>query len=128
MTKLRKAHCSPLLVCEDNLMVFISHSVPFPATRDQSWLEMAPRESQKPFHFPHTSDGKQILISQLFQLNAGKILYFLLAKLMFSTIVSPVTFSVQPTPDPIQRLATKGMWTRTSGISSMVFFTAVTFC
>ena len=27
-----------------------------------AWLEMAPRERQKPFHFLHTSDGKQILI------------------------------------------------------------------
>ena len=27
-----------------------------------SWLEMAPHERQKPFHFLHTSDGKQILI------------------------------------------------------------------
>ena len=32
-------------------------------TFGHSWLEMAPRESQKPFHFLHTSDGKQILIS-----------------------------------------------------------------
>ena len=32
--KLRKAHCSPPLVDEDNSMVFTSHSVPFPATRD----------------------------------------------------------------------------------------------
>ena len=36
MMKLRKAHCSPLLVGEDNSMVFTSHSVPFPATRDLS--------------------------------------------------------------------------------------------
>ena len=34
MRKLRKAHCSPPLVGEDNSMVFTSHSVPFPATRD----------------------------------------------------------------------------------------------
>ena len=34
MTKLRKAHCSPPLVDEDNSMVFTTHSVPFPATRD----------------------------------------------------------------------------------------------
>ena len=34
MRKLRKAHCSPPLVDEDNSMVFTSHSVPFPATRD----------------------------------------------------------------------------------------------
>ena len=34
MMKLRKAHCSPPLVGEDNSMVFTSHSVPFPATRD----------------------------------------------------------------------------------------------
>jgi len=34
MMKLRKAHCSPPLVDEDNSMVFTSHSVPFPATRD----------------------------------------------------------------------------------------------
>ena len=32
--KLRKAHCSPPLVGEDNSMVFTTHSVPFPATRD----------------------------------------------------------------------------------------------
>ena len=32
--KLRKANCSPPLVSEDNSMVFTSHSVPFPATRD----------------------------------------------------------------------------------------------
>ena len=32
-------------------------------TFGHSWLEMAPRERQKPFHFLHTSDGKQILIS-----------------------------------------------------------------
>ena len=32
--KLRKGHCSPPLVGEDNSMVFTSHSVPFPATRD----------------------------------------------------------------------------------------------
>jgi len=32
--KLRKAHCSPPLVGEDNSMVFTSHSVPFPATRE----------------------------------------------------------------------------------------------
>ena len=31
-------------------------------TFSHSWLEMAPRERQKPFHFLHTSDGKQILI------------------------------------------------------------------
>ena len=55
MTKLRKAHCSPPLVDEDNSMVFTSHSVPFP--------EMTPSERQKPFHFLRTSDGKQILIS-----------------------------------------------------------------
>ena len=58
MMKLRKAHCSPQLVGEDNSMVFTSHSVPFPA--GHSWLEMAPRERQKPFYFLHTSDGKQI--------------------------------------------------------------------
>jgi len=34
MVKLIKAHCSPPLVGEDNSMVFTSHSVPFPATRD----------------------------------------------------------------------------------------------
>ena len=28
-----------------------------------SWLEMAPRERQKPFHFLHTSEGKEIIIS-----------------------------------------------------------------
>merc|ERR1711915_199443 len=44
MRKLRKAHCSPPLVDKDNSMVFTSHSVPF--------------------HFLHTSDGKQILISK----------------------------------------------------------------
>ena len=32
--KLRKAHCSPPLVDEDNSMVFTTHSVPFPATRN----------------------------------------------------------------------------------------------
>ena len=32
--KLRKAHCSPPLVGEDNSMVFTTHLVPFPATRD----------------------------------------------------------------------------------------------
>ena len=32
--KLIKDHCSPPLVDEDNSMVFTSHSVPFPATRD----------------------------------------------------------------------------------------------
>ena len=64
--QLRKAHCSPPLVGEDNSMVFTPHSVPFPATSDlRSWLEMAPRERQKPFHFLHTSDGKQILISKM---------------------------------------------------------------
>ena len=31
-------------------------------TFGHSWLEMAPHERQKPFHFLHTSDGKQILI------------------------------------------------------------------
>ena len=34
LRKLRKAHCSPPLVGEDNSMVFTSHSVQFPATRD----------------------------------------------------------------------------------------------
>ena len=34
MMKLRKAHCSPPLVGEDNSMVFTTHSVPFPATHD----------------------------------------------------------------------------------------------
>ena len=34
LCKLRKANCSPPLVGEDNSMVFTSHSVPFPATRD----------------------------------------------------------------------------------------------
>ena len=34
MRKLRKAHCSPPLVGENNSMVFTSHTVPFPATRD----------------------------------------------------------------------------------------------
>ena len=32
--KLRKAHCSPPLVGEDNSMVFTTHLVLFPATRD----------------------------------------------------------------------------------------------
>ena len=32
--KLRKAQCSPPLAGEDISMVFTSHSVPFPATRD----------------------------------------------------------------------------------------------
>ena len=32
--KLREAHCSPPLVGEDNSMVFITHLVPFPVTRD----------------------------------------------------------------------------------------------
>ena len=32
-------------------------------TFGHSWLEMAPRERQTPFHFLHTSDSKQILIS-----------------------------------------------------------------
>ena len=49
---LRKAHCSPPLVGEDNSMVFTSHSV------------LASREGQIPFHFLNTSDGKQILISE----------------------------------------------------------------
>ena len=31
-------------------------------TFSHSWLEMAPGEKQKPFHFLYTSDGKQILI------------------------------------------------------------------
>ena len=35
--KLRKAHCSPPLVGEDNSMVLTSHSVPFPATRCWKW-------------------------------------------------------------------------------------------
>ena len=58
--KLRKAHCSPPLVGEDNSMVVTAHLVPFPATRDLvagngiSW-------ETKPFHFLNTSDGKQIL-------------------------------------------------------------------
>ena len=34
MPKLRKAHCLSPLVGEDNSMVFTTHSVPFPATRD----------------------------------------------------------------------------------------------
>ena len=34
MMKLRKAHCLPPLVREDNSMVFTLHSVPFPATPD----------------------------------------------------------------------------------------------
>ena len=34
LCKLRKIHCSPPLVGEDNSMVFTSHSVPFPATHD----------------------------------------------------------------------------------------------
>ena len=34
LCKLRKVHCSPPLVGEDNSMVFTSHSVPFLATRD----------------------------------------------------------------------------------------------
>ena len=34
MKKLRNAHCSPPLVYEGNSMVFTSHLVPFPATRD----------------------------------------------------------------------------------------------
>ena len=57
--KLRRAHCSPPLVGEDNSMVFTTHSMPFPATRDRghSWLEMAPRERQKPFNFLYTSVG-----------------------------------------------------------------------
>ena len=32
--EIKKAHCSPPLVGEVNSMVFTSHSVPFPATRD----------------------------------------------------------------------------------------------
>ena len=64
--KLRKAHCSPPLVGEDDSMVFTSHSVPFPTTHDLQSLVAGnniSRERQKPFHFLHTSDGKQILIS-----------------------------------------------------------------
>ena len=34
LCKLRKAHCSPSLVDEDNSMVFTLHSVPFAAIRD----------------------------------------------------------------------------------------------
>ena len=55
------------MISETNLMVFTSHSVPLPATRDlwslggHLWQEMAPRERQKLFHFLHTSDCKQIL-------------------------------------------------------------------
>ena len=62
---LRKANFSSLLVGEENSMVFTYHSVPFPATRDLRSLVagLAPLESLKPFHFLHTSDGKQILIS-----------------------------------------------------------------
>ena len=37
MMQLRKAHCSPPLVGEDNSMVFTSHSVPFPATHGWKW-------------------------------------------------------------------------------------------
>ena len=59
--KLRKAQNSHSLFDKHNSMVFTSHSVPFPATCDlRSWLEIAPRERQKPFYFLHTSDGKQI--------------------------------------------------------------------
>ena len=42
----------PLIRCHFQPLVTFGHS----------WLEMAPRESQKPFHFLNTSDGKQILI------------------------------------------------------------------
>ena len=44
----------PLTRCHFQPLVTFGHS----------WLEMAPREGQKPFHFLHTSDGKQILIFQ----------------------------------------------------------------
>ena len=37
-------------------------------TFGHSWLEMALRERQKPFHFLHTSDVKQILIRSLFSI------------------------------------------------------------
>ena len=64
MMKLRKAHCSPPLVNEDNSLVFISHSVPFPATGDLRALVAGNGTSweKKPFHFLNTSDGKQIYI------------------------------------------------------------------
>ena len=64
MMKLRKGHCSPPLVGQDNSMVFTSHWVPCPAIHDlvSLVLEMAARKRQEPFHFLHTNDGKQILI------------------------------------------------------------------
>ena len=40
LCKLRKTHCSPQLVGEDNWIVFTSHSVPFTAIRDL-WSLMA---------------------------------------------------------------------------------------
>jgi len=65
MMKLGKAHCSPPLVDEDNSMILLltpCHFQPL-VTFCHSWLEMAPRERQKPFHSLHTSNGKQILIA-----------------------------------------------------------------
>ena len=61
LCKIRKAHCSPPLVGEDNSMVLTSHSVPFPATRDLrslvarngTWWET------KTISFSYTSDGKE---------------------------------------------------------------------
>ena len=49
LCKLRKGHCSPPLVGEDNSMVITSHSVPFPATPDL-WSLVAGKSSQKNPH------------------------------------------------------------------------------
>ena len=63
MMKFRKAHCSSPQAGEDNSMVFTSHSVPLPArVTGHSWLEMAPHERQKPFHFLQTSDSSRYSI------------------------------------------------------------------
>ena len=37
------------------------------------WLEMAPCERQKPFHFLHTNDGKKILIKDILNLIQFKL-------------------------------------------------------
>ena len=58
----RKAHCSSQLICQALLFLTPTRYHFKPLVFGHSWLEMAPREGQKPFHFLNTSDCKQILM------------------------------------------------------------------